>query len=262
MAGSAAMPVGDEVHHFSRLRLGSGEPVAVETTWLPAAVAPGLRESDLHGSLYELPARRYALVIGEAKVTIDPVMPDARTRTLLRIGEEQACLRIRMVDLDERGHVVMVAHCIYRGDQYQLTADVTGAAFGGDRTCLPGAPTRTAGTDDPPPAELVLTVDSGGSGTRIRHGAADRVLELPVVAWTSPDVPAALAAAVIDGWERLGRPDTALVALGIAATPSSEEEIERLARPVMGRSVPARCWSPTTPSPATSVPWPAGGESP
>ncbi len=82
------------------------------------------------------------------------------------------------------------------------------------------------------PAERVLTVDSGGSGTRIRHGSSDRVLELPAVAWTSPDVPAALASAVIDGWERLGRPDTALVALGIAATPSSEEEIERLARPL------------------------------
>jgi GntR family transcriptional regulator len=140
MAGQLRMPVGDQVHHFSRLRLGSGEPIAVETTWLPAAVAPGLRESDLHGSLYELLARRYALVIGEAKVTIDPVMPDARTRTLLRIGEEQACLRIRMVDLDERGHVVMVAHCIYRGDQYQLTADVTGAAFGGDRDLTAGRP--------------------------------------------------------------------------------------------------------------------------
>jgi len=133
VAAQLRMPEGDPVHQFTRLRLGSGEPIAVETTWMAASLAPDMRESDLHGSLYELLARRYGLVVGEAKVTIDPVLADARTRTLLRINPDQACLRIRMIDLDERGHVVMVANCIYRGDQYQLTADVTGAAFVGDR---------------------------------------------------------------------------------------------------------------------------------
>lgn len=132
IASQLRMPVGDPAYHFTRLRLGSGEPIAVETTWLPVVVAPGLHESDLHGSLYELLALRHEILVGEAKVTIDPVLPDPRTREVLRIGADQACLRIRMVDLDDRGHVVMLAHCIYRGDQYQLTADVTGAAF--DRT--------------------------------------------------------------------------------------------------------------------------------
>jgi glucosamine kinase len=89
-----------------------------------------------------------------------------------------------------------------------------------------------------PPPELVLAVDSGGSGTRVRHGSDDRVVELPAVAWHAPDVPAALAAMVVDGWARLGRPATALVALGIAATPSTEEEVERLARP-LGESLGA-----------------------
>lgn len=133
MATQLRMPEGDPVHHFTRLRLGSGEPIAVETTWLPRMWAPDLAEADLHGSLYEVLARRYGLVVGEAKVTIDPVLADQRTRGVLRIPEDQACLRIRMLDLDDRGHVIMLAHCIYRGDQYQLTADVTGAAFGGDR---------------------------------------------------------------------------------------------------------------------------------
>lgn len=130
LAGQLRVPVGDRVHEFSRLRLGSGEPVAVETTWLPATVAPGLRETDLQGSLYELLAQRHGIVVSQAKVAIDPVLPDAATRGHLRIGPDQACLRIRMVDSDDRGRVVMVAHCVYRGDRYQLTADITGAAFG------------------------------------------------------------------------------------------------------------------------------------
>ncbi len=34
-----------------------------------------------------------------------------------------------MVDADVRGRIIMVANCVYRGDKYQLTADITGAAF-------------------------------------------------------------------------------------------------------------------------------------
>ena len=35
-----------------------------------------------------------------------------------------------MVDSDMRGRVVMLADCVYRGDTYQLSADIAGAAFG------------------------------------------------------------------------------------------------------------------------------------
>jgi GntR family transcriptional regulator len=93
------------------------------------AYVPGLSESDLDGSLYEVLATRYRVVTGAAKVTIDPVLPDPRVGELLSIPSDQACLRLRMVDSDTRGRVIMVANCIYRGDKYQLTADVSGAAF-------------------------------------------------------------------------------------------------------------------------------------
>ena len=114
---------------FTRLRFGSGDAMAVETVWIPAPLVPGLAPADLDGSLYELLARRYRLVTGAAKVRIEPVLPDAETRELLAITPEQACLRIRMVDEDARGRVIMLASCVYRGDKYQLSADVTGAAF-------------------------------------------------------------------------------------------------------------------------------------
>jgi GntR family transcriptional regulator len=120
---------GERVMTFSRLRLGSGEPMAVETVWIPAALVPGLAPADLDGSLYELLARRYGLVTGSASVTIEPVVPDAPTQDLLGIGDDQACLRLRMVDADTRGRAVMVADCTYRGDRYKLSAHIAGAAF-------------------------------------------------------------------------------------------------------------------------------------
>lgn len=120
---------GERVVTFTRLRLGSGQAMALETVWIPARLVPGLAPDDLAGSLYELLARRYRIVPGAATVTIEPVLPEAPTRELLTIGPEQPCLRLRMVDSDTRGRVIMVADCIYRGDTYQLSAAISGAAF-------------------------------------------------------------------------------------------------------------------------------------
>jgi GntR family transcriptional regulator len=129
LAGQLEVQEGERVIQFTRLRLGSGEPMAVETVWIPAALVPGLAPADLEGSLYELLARRYGLVTGSATVTIEPVIADETTRDQLGIPHDQACLRLRMVDSDTRGRVVMVADCTYRGDRYQLSAHLAGAAF-------------------------------------------------------------------------------------------------------------------------------------
>jgi glucosamine kinase len=83
-----------------------------------------------------------------------------------------------------------------------------------------------------PAGPAVLAVDSGGSGTRIGHVGSDRVVELPGVAWSSGDVPGVLAATVAAGWTELGRPETSVVALGVAATPVTEDDVARLARPL------------------------------
>jgi GntR family transcriptional regulator len=127
LAGQLRIAVGDQAVRFTRLRLGSGEPMAVETTWMAASLVPGLAPQDLDGSLYELLARRYRIVPGSAAVTIEPVLADPATRHHLGIPSRQACLRLRMTDSDTRGRVIMIADCVYRGDRYQLSATVPSA---------------------------------------------------------------------------------------------------------------------------------------
>lgn len=129
LAAQMQVPVGERVVNFSRLRLGSGEPMAVETVWIPAALVPRLTAKDMIGSLYELLAHRYSIDMGGATVTIEPVLPEAQIRDLLTVATDQACLRVRMVDFDTQGRVIMVANCVYRGDKYRLTADISGAAL-------------------------------------------------------------------------------------------------------------------------------------
>jgi GntR family transcriptional regulator len=128
LAHGLRIGISEPVVRFTRLRLGSDEPMAVETTWIPGALAPGLGPADLEGSLYELLARRYRLAPGSASVTIEPVLPDPAIRRLLGIPARQACLRLRMTDADTRGRVIMIADCIYRGDRYQLGARVASGA--------------------------------------------------------------------------------------------------------------------------------------
>jgi GntR family transcriptional regulator len=122
---------GDRTLRFTRLRLADGDPMAVETVWIPATIVDGLSAVDLTGSLYELLAQRHGLVMGSASVTIEPILPDVATRELLGIAPEQACLRLHMVDRDARGRVIMIADCVYRGDRYQLSAEISGSAFPG-----------------------------------------------------------------------------------------------------------------------------------
>jgi GntR family transcriptional regulator len=126
LADSLGITEGDKVIRFERLRLGSDEPMAVETSWIARALVPGLKPTDLDGSLYELLSGRYHLVPGSASVTIEPVLPDPATRRHLAIEGRQACLRLRMTDADIRGGVLMIADCVYRGDRYQLGASVPG----------------------------------------------------------------------------------------------------------------------------------------
>jgi GntR family transcriptional regulator len=131
IAGRLLITVGEPTFRFTRLRLADGDPMAVETVWIPAAMVPGLGPGDLAGSLYELLAERHGLVTGSASVTIEPVLPDAITRERLDVAPDQACLRLQMVDRDGRGRVIMIANCVYRGDRYQLSAEISGAAFPG-----------------------------------------------------------------------------------------------------------------------------------
>ena len=120
---------GEEVVRFTRLRLADGEPIAVETTWMPARLVPGLVAEDLAGSLFETLAHRFGIIPGQASSTIDPALADPATATVLSIDPHQPCIRIQMDYLDHRRRSIMAATCLYRGDRYQLQVILTPAAF-------------------------------------------------------------------------------------------------------------------------------------
>lgn len=129
VASRLSIPPGESVVRFTRLRFGGADPMAIETVMMRSALVPGLVATDLDGSLYALLRQRYDIVPDGAIATIEPTVPAVRVQELLAIPPRQACLEISMVDHERDGRVIMVAHCIYRGDKYHLSADVRGGGF-------------------------------------------------------------------------------------------------------------------------------------
>ena len=119
----------EPVYRFTRLRLADGQPIAVETNWIPVESVPDLDEAALEGSLFALLNERYGITPGEATSTIDAVLPDAATAAALGIGEGSPCLRIRMEYLDQRGRPLMAATDYYAGSRYQLQVTLSANAF-------------------------------------------------------------------------------------------------------------------------------------
>jgi DNA-binding GntR family transcriptional regulator len=45
-------------------------------------------------------------------------IPSPEIADQLRIPKSKACLELKMIDLDQNGRIIMLAECVYVGDQY------------------------------------------------------------------------------------------------------------------------------------------------
>lgn len=111
---------GDEVVVVRRLRLGDGEPVAIETATLAGATAGAVLGADLEtGSLHEaLRAAGVTLRRGHATITAEPAGRD--DATLLGVAPGEPLLVERRVIVDGRGRPVETTESRYPGDRYAL----------------------------------------------------------------------------------------------------------------------------------------------
>lgn len=115
----------DPVLTVERLRLADGSPMAIETVTLPAALVPGLDGDDLADrSLYELFAQRYDVVVAGGVQTISPTVTDAHESGILGVPLHAPAFLFERTTRDQHGRVIEFVHSVYRGDRYQLVADI------------------------------------------------------------------------------------------------------------------------------------------
>lgn len=107
-----------------RVRLADDEPIALEQGWYPAPPLADLDRHDLSGSLYQLLAEEYGLVIDSAEQTLWAETASGEVARLLQVAESTPLLVFERVS---RAGDLPVEHVVsrYRGDRYQIHMSLT-----------------------------------------------------------------------------------------------------------------------------------------
>ena len=64
--------------------------------------------------------QRYGIQIINANTSFSASIPSQEIADQLDIQKNRACLELEMSDLDQNGRIIMLAKCVYIGDQYKL----------------------------------------------------------------------------------------------------------------------------------------------
>jgi GntR family transcriptional regulator len=109
---------GEQVFHLHRVRYADGEPMAIEQSWLPVRLTPGLFDDGAPASIYaEL--RRRGLEPDWGEDTVEACEVDTQDAELLGLRAGQAVLRLSRRTF--AGEIACVySRSSYRADRYVL----------------------------------------------------------------------------------------------------------------------------------------------
>ena len=115
------LPDDARVVKIVRLRLFEAVPLLLETSFLPAALCPGLEDEDLAAkSLYAVLEQRYGLRTSRARQTLEATLPNALETNLFGIQPTTAMFLVEGVTYREHGGAVEYFKALYRGDRFKF----------------------------------------------------------------------------------------------------------------------------------------------
>lgn len=100
-----------------RVRSANRLPVALETSWFPARLVPGLLDQKLSGSLYAVLRTRYGHEPVSAVERLQPVLATPELAEHLDVAVGVPLLRVERVARDATGSVVEFARDVFRCDR-------------------------------------------------------------------------------------------------------------------------------------------------
>jgi GntR family transcriptional regulator len=126
IASRLDIAAGAAVFRLQRLRLADGEPMGLQTAYIPLALVPGIElRAFVDASLYEVLASHYSLrpaSAREAHMAV-PVPDDAAL--LLQIPAGSPVLSAERLTRLTDGRPLEYVHSIMRGDRYKVVLDLT-----------------------------------------------------------------------------------------------------------------------------------------
>ncbi len=110
---------GERAFLLRRLRLASGEPVAVETAHITARLCPGLLHEDFtRASLYSVLREKYQVVPTWADAEIQAMAATKQEASLLKSRAGQPVLVARRLTFAANYDVIESVRSVYRGDRF------------------------------------------------------------------------------------------------------------------------------------------------
>ncbi|SFK09697.1 GntR family transcriptional regulator [Halobacillus dabanensis] len=113
-----------EVYEIHRIRYADHQPMAVERTFIPVALAPGLKDKNVYGSLYEYIEENHDYTIHKATQIIEATIADEEQAELLDIAPAAAILHIERTSLLQDGTPFEVVKSSYRADRYKFISEI------------------------------------------------------------------------------------------------------------------------------------------
>jgi GntR family transcriptional regulator len=121
IAAALRLPPGMEVIMLSRLRLADGDPLAIETAYVPYHMFPGLLQHDFTvESLYSVLEKEYGCTLTQAEQTIEAALAGKREAELLEIAPPAAIFKMQRMSMTSDGRPVEYVVSAYRGDRYKF----------------------------------------------------------------------------------------------------------------------------------------------
>lgn len=116
------LSVEDQVVRVSRLRTADGQPMCVETSYLPRAVVPWLPENDLgKESLYRVLEDR-GIELVKAEEHLEATLVTEGESALLTVPAGSPALLVERITYTDGDEPVEYVKSLYRGDRYRFSA--------------------------------------------------------------------------------------------------------------------------------------------
>lgn len=125
IATMLGISTGDPVFRLRRLRLADGEPMGLQTAYIPMALVPGISDvSFTAASLYDVLRDRYNLYPTTARETHIAVLVGPDDAGWLGLVPGAAAMAAERVATLADGRPLEYVHSIMRGDRYKIVLDL------------------------------------------------------------------------------------------------------------------------------------------
>ena len=119
IAEELKLPAGESVYRIMRLRLANGEPMLLETNYLPCSRFPDLqREMIDHQSLYRVLSTNYSLHIDVAEETFEPILLRPMEAQMLHTVQGNLGMLVERISYED-GKVVEISKSVSPASKFK-----------------------------------------------------------------------------------------------------------------------------------------------